>query len=370
MRYLKLFLLICMAAMVMAGCASGTDLKNENEAEVDSSIAESTETISETDEESSEEAVPETTIEETSAYVFENVNETVYAVENVNIRAGHSTESEIYAVLYKGEEIVRNGYSEEWSRVIYNDTECYIASAYLSSDKPVLETESELTSDTLSVKNSEELPSDTVSMKNKSDLPFDISSLKTAAQTTQIVAAVGDGSVSGATVYLFEKDSDNVWNMTFETQAYWGRKGISYNTIEGDNTTPAGVYDLGIAFGIKPNPGTALEWLDVNEYMYWIDDVNSEYYNQLIDSREIPDGWSSGEHLIDYAGYYDYSINIEVNPNCIRPGSTSAIFLHCGNSASAGCVSVSEESMITILQRLKPGAKMIIAENSSALYNY
>lgn len=205
---------------------------------------------------------------------------------------------------------------------------------------------------------------------NADNLPYDIASLETANETTQIVLVVGGGSLTGTNVYMFEQDDDLVWQMLHSTAGFWGKNGISYHTIEGDMTTPAGVFDLGVAFGINPNPGTQMPWFDVNEYQYWVDDVNSEYYNQLIDSREVPLGWSSGEHLIEYKGSYNYCVNIEVNPECIRPDSTSAIFLHCGGWPTLGCVSVPEDSMVTILKRIKPGAKIIIAEDDSKVQNY
>ena len=155
MKHLKACLLIiCMSVLAVSGCASnsGTETGNGGGTEVEASVSagesiseteveitaeETTEGINiETAAETSEETVLDTTEAETVPYVFEDVNETVYAVENVNIRAGYSTESEIYAVLHKREAIVRTGYSEEWSRVLYNDTECYIASAYLSTEEP------------------------------------------------------------------------------------------------------------------------------------------------------------------------------------------------------------------------------------------
>ncbi|MBQ9887399.1 MAG: L,D-transpeptidase family protein [Lachnospiraceae bacterium] len=200
-------------------------------------------------------------------------------------------------------------------------------------------------------------------------LPYSVSTMSTAGSTNQIVLVVGDGSLTGNTVYLFEKDEDRVWRLTLQTPGFWGKNGISYHTFEGDKTTPAGVFNLGIAFGNKPNPGTALPWVDVNPYLYWVDDLNSDYYNMLIDSREVPTGWSSAEHLSEIVPDYNYSIDIEVNPNRTR-NSTSAIFLHCGRGGTAGCVAVPESCMVTILQRLKPGAKIVIAENASMVSLY
>ena len=149
MRHLKACLLICLTVFVMSGCSSNKEAVSESESYTKTATAieegteEIRETVNETVSQAAKETVPETTMEETHPYVFEEVNETVYALENVNIRAGHSLEAEIYAVLYKREPIVRTGYSEEWSRVIYNNAECYIASAYLSAEEPPAEPETE-----------------------------------------------------------------------------------------------------------------------------------------------------------------------------------------------------------------------------------
>lgn len=125
------------------------------------------------------------------------------------------------------------------------------------------------------------------------------------------------------------------------------------------------VYDLCLRQqkGDFGNPGTDLPWVDVNEHLYWIDDLASDYYNQLIDDREVPTGWSSGEHLIEYTNSYRYAVNIEVNPDCTKD-STSAIFLHCygQNSYSLGCVAIPEEDMVRLLQSLRPGARILITE--------
>lgn len=66
---------------------------------------------------------------------FTDVNETVYATSNVKIRENHSTDSEIIAILSKDESITRIGYHEEWSKVLYDGQEYYIASDYLTTDK-------------------------------------------------------------------------------------------------------------------------------------------------------------------------------------------------------------------------------------------
>lgn len=75
---------------------------------------------------------------------FREVNETVYAVKNVNIRKGPGTNYEKVGSLKGGESVVRIGIgSNGWSRVIYNDKERYISSNYLTPEEPHTETVAE-----------------------------------------------------------------------------------------------------------------------------------------------------------------------------------------------------------------------------------
>ncbi len=67
---------------------------------------------------------------------YEKVNETVWATSNVRIREESSTSSDEIAMLNAGEPILRVGYNEEWSKVKYEGRELYIASAYLTTEKP------------------------------------------------------------------------------------------------------------------------------------------------------------------------------------------------------------------------------------------
>ncbi len=81
----------------------------------------------------------ETTAAETTAAapVFSAADETVYVTgDDVNVRASCSTSSDVVATLKKGASVKRTGYSEEWSRVIYQEQERYIASRYLSAEAP------------------------------------------------------------------------------------------------------------------------------------------------------------------------------------------------------------------------------------------
>lgn len=71
---------------------------------------------------------------------FTDTDETVYVTEDlVNVRTGCGTEYGIIVQLNRGDSIKRTGYSEGWSRVIYQDKVCYTSSEFLAAQNPVAE---------------------------------------------------------------------------------------------------------------------------------------------------------------------------------------------------------------------------------------
>lgn len=78
-----------------------------------------------------------------------------------------------------------------------------------------------------------------------------------------------------------------VAQQTFRVNGKVGYNGISYNSREGDGKTPAGVYSFGIGFGIAGNPGSNIGYRQVTANDYWVDDVNSPYYNKWVSTAEV-----------------------------------------------------------------------------------
>lgn len=82
----------------------------------------------------SENSVPEV---KEPAVSLQTVDETVYiTASTLNIRKGASTDSEIVTELSYGSSIKRVGYSETWSKVVWDGGEYYAASRYLSTSQP------------------------------------------------------------------------------------------------------------------------------------------------------------------------------------------------------------------------------------------
>ena len=74
------------------------------------------------------------------------VNESVWATTNVNVRADSSTDAKKVGTLKKGKKITRTGVlSNGWSRVKFNDKDCYIASSYLTLKDPAAKKETKAT---------------------------------------------------------------------------------------------------------------------------------------------------------------------------------------------------------------------------------
>lgn len=192
-----------------------------------------------------------------------------------------------------------------------------------------------------------------------------VANLKIAEETNQILAVVAKDNF--AMVSFHEKDADGIWTEILLTQASIGRNGIG-KTQEGDGKTPTGVYHFTFAFGIKENPGTNFEYVQVDESHYWVDDSNSKYYNQFVSTMDVEKDWDSAEHILSEEGSYNYVLATDYNAEC-KPGAGSAIFMHCTPTGGAGCIAVSEESMIAILQRINPDCVLII-DNETDIYSY
>lgn len=165
-----------------------------------------------------------------------------------------------------------------------------------------------------------------------------------------------------ASIVMFEKSevgAKTVWTQTLECDAYIGEKGLG-KTKEGDMKTPKGDFGIIEAFGIKPNPGTKLPYIDVTDSTYCCG-CPDKYYNKIIDMNDDVHDCPEGEHLIDYSPEYNYGFFLDYNKEC-EPGKGSAIFFHCkgANTYTAGCIAVSEEDMVKMLRAIDSNTRVII----------
>lgn len=161
---------------------------------------------------------------------------------------------------------------------------------------------------------------------------------------------------SADTDYRYEK----TWKKIVSCNAYVGKNGIN-KVRQGDRKTPVGIYNITMAFGRKKSPGTAgISYTKLNKYHYW--SAEKKTYNTFIDIRKLGRKQMSGEHLIDYNPWYNYSLALDYNKKCTYLKG-SAIFLHCvggGRTYTAGCIAVSEKNMKKIVKNTTKHTKICI----------
>ena len=203
------------------------------------------------------------------------------------------------------------------------------------------------------------------------DLDIDISKFEVASKTNQIILVIPRNyNASNATLYFYVKN-DNKWVKHTETDAYIGRNGLG-KLKEGDKKTPVGVYKFNRYFGINPNPGTELPYIQVNESHYWDGDSKSKNYNTLVNYDIYKDfNTFDSEHLIDYNPGYEYALNIDYNKEQ-TPYKGAGIFLHCftNNTYTAGCVAIKNTTLEHLYTIINEDCHIIIdtKENMTRYY--
>lgn len=180
-----------------------------------------------------------------------------------------------------------------------------------------------------------------------------------ARECDQLILAVAldaDG-VSTITV-CYERDASGNWTPVEHLgrmAGYAGSKGIQHDRQRNTRRSPAGLWGLGSAFGVAEMPeGLKVAWRDVTPQSDWVCDAESIYFNtwQERDDTSLTKSWnwSDVEHLEDYDVTYRYAVVIQYNtPPYVIPDRGCAIFLHCSDHPTSGCIGLLEEDMLQTL---------------------
>lgn len=139
-RWIFPALLLCV--LLLSGCgkkyeAIPTPAVEEAKGEISGETQSNPVTIGDEDGKTAEKSSHEASVTTETAPEFQKADETVYvAGSGVNVRTQPSVSGQIAVTLNQGAALKRTGYSQSWSRVIYENKECYVSSRYLSTDKP------------------------------------------------------------------------------------------------------------------------------------------------------------------------------------------------------------------------------------------
>ena len=181
-----------------------------------------------------------------------------------------------------------------------------------------------------------------------------------------IVVTTKDWSISNGVLQRYEKTK--TWHKVGKAIVVkLGRNGLGWgiglHTIpknakilkkEGDGKAPAGIFELKQAFGYFPfvvdYPYKVYKATD-----HCVDDVNSKFYNKIVDSTKANIDYHSKEHMRFPKNYYKYGIVVNHNhideAGAIK-GSGSCIFIHIKSIPTAGCTVMHEEEMKEIIEWL------------------
>ena len=199
----------------------------------------------------------------------------------------------------------------------------------------------------------------------ETDSPEWVVNLPAAQDAEQLLIVAGMGmDKTAATISMHQKNADGNWKQILATPGFVGKNGLCADADhkEGCAQTPVGIYRFNKAFGIAPDPGCAIPYIQVDENTYWSGDPDRQY-NQMVDIRDVPAlVMDDSEHIVDYDYQYQYCLNISFNEDG-TPGRGSAIFLHCfgpWKPWTGGCVSVPENIMKKIMQNVREDCVVVI----------
>ena len=114
--------------------------------------------------------------------------------------------------------------------------------------------------------------------------------------------------------------------------------------------TPSGVWTLGEGFYIGEKPDTDYPMFAITENTYWVTDEKSKFFNKKVEGTDKKD-WNKADHMIASEQSYKYGIVVNYNTDEPVTGKGSAVFIHCGDKPTEGCIAVPEDVMKTISRR-------------------
>jgi L,D-peptidoglycan transpeptidase YkuD (ErfK/YbiS/YcfS/YnhG family) len=191
----------------------------------------------------------------------------------------------------------------------------------------------------------------------------------------------------------FEKNTAGQWTLSGKTvPVVIGRNGLGGGIglhdssdlsglprkEEGDGRSPAGVFSLGSAFGLRSAEqmaGLKTPYIHVTEMTECVDDVKSVHYNRIVSRDSVEKSamrdWMSSERMSSYVICYDLGVVVDHNQNPIRRGSGSCIFLHIWSDSdrpTAGCTAMAASDMERIMEWLDAAKHPVLVQLTESLY--
>jgi D-alanyl-D-alanine dipeptidase len=198
-----------------------------------------------------------------------------------------------------------------------------------------------------------------------------------------LVVTTKNWSVSTGSLQRYERDDDSWQKVGKVIDIKLGRNGLGWGIglhglpldakiikKEGDGRAPAGIFRLNQAFGYAPFK-IDYPYKVYKETDHCVDDVNSMYYNKIVDSTKIDRDYKSHERMKFPKNYYKYGIVVDHNGitegSKSKKGAGSCIFIHIKDISTAGCTVMTESEIQEILRWLDPKAEPLLVQGTEEI---
>tara|TARA_B100000949_G_C14212311_1_gene420777 strand:- start:480 stop:971 length:492 start_codon:yes stop_codon:yes gene_type:complete len=157
------------------------------------------------------------------------------------------------------------------------------------------------------------------------------------------------------------KNKDKLIVDEFKFRCCIGKSGTKKNKIEGDNSTPKGIFTLGTLYYRKDRvkkPVTNLKTKIIKSNLGWCNDPKHIFYNKEINIQKK----IRHEKLYRKDQKYDYFLVINYNIKKTLPNRGSAIFLHLTKNynQTAGCIALKKNDFLILLKLINKKTKIKI----------
>ena len=184
---------------------------------------------------------------------------------------------------------------------------------------------------------------------------------RSVGNATQVISVVGVGG-SDAKMDVYQRSATGWQPVAAGITTYVGSAGMAPKAKSGYPATPMGVFTLPYAFGTDPNPGGGLQYVQVGPDHWWDGDDNSPTFNTMQVCKQAQCRFDTNESENLQIPQYKHAVVMGVN-TARTPGEGGAFFFHTTNgSPTAGCVAIDDAKLVQIIQWLRPGAVMAIAQ--------
>ncbi len=162
---------------------------------------------------------------------------------------------------------------------------------------------------------------------------------------------------------IIVKNKDTLLIDDFKFKCSIGKKGVCNKKVEGDLTTPKGIFNLGNIFYRSDRvkkPFSKLKSISIKKNMGWCDDPDSKFYNKLIKIKKNLK--ISYEKLYRKDHKYDFFILIKYNYKNPIKFKGSAIFLHLTKNylPTKGCIALCEKDFLILAKLINKKTKIKI----------